>query len=97
MLQRAQRAHLQLPRSGDIFLHLLIAGEIRTDGRCVAVIGGCETGIVGNFKLVVFARENTDLQRREAGYAETVLLKEWNIVLLDFLTRKKVVLGLLNL
>lgn len=53
--------HLQLPCSGNILLHILIAVKTRTDGHGVAITGIRETGIVGDFKIVVFASENTDL------------------------------------
>lgn len=89
--------HLQLSCSSNILLHIFIAVETRTDGHGIAIIGIRKTGTVGDFKLVVFASEDTDLQRGETSYAETVLLKEWNKVLLDLLANKKVVLGLFNL
>lgn len=53
--------HLQLPCSSNILLHILIAVEFCTDGHGVAISGGRETGIVGDFKTVVFTSENTDL------------------------------------
>lgn len=53
--------HLQLPCSSNIPLHILIAVETCTDGHGVAITSGRETGIVGDFKIVVFTSENTDL------------------------------------
>lgn len=83
-------------RLGDVILELG-SFELLCCGDGKGILVRSEPRVFGEGEVIVLARQDTHLERREDGGAITKFLEEWEVLLFNTLAGEKVVLRLLNL